>query len=72
MKFRFDNLIERAIYLQREGLVSEEESISFIDAVETKKQEFNAADIAQKKEIVKEVKELWKEFIFLTTKVQSS
>jgi|SRR3989344_498639 len=60
IKFRFYNLEERAEDLMKEGKVSENDTVTFIAAVEGKKTEFNTAvPIEQKKEIVKEVETLW-------------
>jgi len=64
VKFRLYDLEERAEKLLEEEKVSEDEVVSLVSKLEEKKVEFNnAATIAQKKEIVLQVREIWKEFV---------
>ena len=62
-KFRFYNLEERAEYFMREG--ADEKTVSdFIISMELKKHEFNnAISIEEKKNVVLETKDIWKNFI---------
>ena len=64
VKFRFYNLEEKAENLLDDGKIDEETVMRFISALEAKKIEFNeAGTIKEKKQIVNEVKVLWKNFV---------
>ena len=63
LRFRFQNLIAKAEKLQEKG-ASEELVVGFIDSMEQKAQEFKDADtIAEKKQVVREAVQLWREFV---------
>lgn len=63
VKFRLYELEERAEEYLEEGKINQEEAAEFIAKVEEKKKEFNdESAIEGKKQIVLEVRELWKEF----------
>ena len=63
IKFRFYNLEQKAEYFMQEG--ADQNTVSeFVTNIERKKQEFNSAKtIQEKKEIIKQVKDLWNKFI---------
>lgn len=64
IKFRFYDLEERAEKLAEEGKVSSDDLVLLVTKLEEKKVEFNnAATIAQKRAIVLEVRQIWKEFV---------
>ena len=63
VKFRFYNLEEKAEKLKERG-VSEDTVVNFINSLEDKKQQFNnAGTIDEKKQIVRDVIDLWKQFV---------
>ncbi len=64
IKFRFYDLEERAEKLKERGLASESDVVELVTALEEKKIEFNnASTVREKKRIILEVRQLWKEFI---------
>lgn len=64
IKFRFYNLEEKAERLLENGKIDEDTVAKLISDLETKKIEFNEAkSIMEKKEIINEVKEIWKDFV---------
>lgn len=64
IKFRFYDLEERAEKLAEEEKVSNDDIVLLVTKLEDKKVEFNnAATIAQKRAIVLEVRQVWKEFV---------
>ena len=63
IKFRFYDLEERAEKLLEQGRVSQEDVVLLVSKLEEKKVEFNnAATIAQKRAIILEVRQIWREF----------
>ncbi|RLG19485.1 hypothetical protein DRN67_02550 [Candidatus Micrarchaeota archaeon] len=63
IKFRFQNLITKAERLEEKG-ASEELVVEFIAAIEQKTVEFDEAQtIDERKEIVRQVAELWRNFV---------
>ena len=64
IKFRFYDLEERAEKLLEEGRVSQEDVVLLVSKLEEKKVEFNnASTTAQKRAIILEVRQIWKEFV---------
>jgi hypothetical protein len=64
IKFRFYNLEYKAQEIMKKYNISESIVVNFISSIENKKQEFNSADsIEEKKQIVRDVMNLWKQFI---------
>jgi predicted DNA-binding protein YlxM (UPF0122 family) len=64
IKFRFYNLEYKAQEIMEKYNISESLVIDFISSIETKKQEFNnASSIEDKKQIIKDVSNLWRQFI---------
>lgn len=64
IKFRFYNLEEKAERLLEAGRIDEDTVTRLISALETKKIEFNESEtIAEKRVIVNQVKEIWKNFV---------
>ncbi len=62
IKFRFYNLEEKAQKLKEIG-VTEDTVAGFIEALELKKQQFNSGTIDEKKQVVKDVINLWKQLV---------
>lgn len=64
IKFRFYNLEYKAQEIMEKYNISESLVVDFISSIETKKQEFNnASSIEEKKQIIKDVSNLWRQFI---------
>ncbi len=64
IKFRFYDLEERAEKLLEEKKVSQDDVVSLVSKLEEKKVEFNnASTIAQKRAIILEVRQIWREFV---------
>jgi hypothetical protein len=64
IKFRFYNLEYKAQEIMRKYNISESIVVNFISSIESKKQEFNnATSIEEKKRIVQDVMNLWRQFI---------
>ena len=64
IKFRFYNLEEKAERLLEAGKIDEETVAKLVSDLETKKIEFNEAKtLSEKKVIINEVKEIWKNFV---------
>lgn len=64
VKFRFYDLEERAEKLKEKGLANEDDVVELIAALEEKKIEFNnTTTINDKKRIILEVRQLWKDFV---------
>jgi predicted DNA-binding protein YlxM (UPF0122 family) len=64
IKFRFYNLEYKAQEIMEKYNISESLVVDFISSIETKKQEFNnARSIEEKKQIIKDVIILWRQFI---------
>jgi hypothetical protein len=64
IKFRFYNLEYKAQEIMRKYNISESTVVNFISSIENKKQEFNSASsIEEKKRIVQDVINLWRQFI---------
>jgi predicted DNA-binding protein YlxM (UPF0122 family) len=65
IKFRFYNLEYKAQEIMEKYNISESLVVDFISSIETKKQEFNnASSIEDKKQIIKDVSNLWRQFIY--------
>ena len=64
IKFRFYDLEERAEGLYEKGLISNEQEVEIITKLEEKKIEFNQANSKeQRKQIILEVKKVWRDFV---------
>ena len=64
VKFRFYDLEERAEELKEKEIADEEDVINLVSALEEKKAEFNnTSTIKEKKRIILEVRQLWKDFV---------
>ena len=66
---RFYDLEERAEDLQEQGKITKEEAAEIISSIEEKKVEFRKATTKeQRKQIIMDVKNLWKDFVKNITK----
>lgn len=64
VKFRIYNLENKAQHLMEKGLADMDTVTAFVDAMEQQKQNYNnAKTTAEKKEVIKGVRKLWREFI---------
>jgi hypothetical protein len=64
IKFRFYNLEYKAQEIMEKYNIDESIVVNFISSIENKKQEFNSAtSIEEKKQIVQDVMNLWRQFI---------
>jgi len=64
IKFRLHHLEEKALRFQERGWVTEDVVVDFIANLDIKKIEFEEAETKEEKRaIILEVRELWKEFI---------
>lgn len=64
VKFRFYDLEERAEKLKDKGVASEDDVVKLVAALEEKKIEFNnASTISEKKKIILDVRQIWKDFV---------
>ncbi len=72
IKFRFYNLEEKAERLLESGRIDENTVVKLVSDLEAKKIEFNEAkNLRDKKTIVNDVKEIWKEFVKAVRKYNS-